>query len=489
MSAALASFFVLDHEVAGSDALPRMLRSKSALRDPMLQLQFMRSNTFRWALAVAGMLTLLVIVLFGFIYWKTDDYLVARSDTAVAAQLDVMAGLSRERQLEAIDQDLKQDARGVHYAGLFGADGRKIAGNLVRFPPELKMNDTVQGISVVRMLAAAPETRVIRAIAKLTPNGDALVIGRDVDEAREISHVVGQALALGLLPALCLCLLAGAWLSMRAQKRVEEVNQRVQRIIAGDLSERLPHRDVDEPFSKLAAIVNGMLDEMETMIHALAGVGNDIAHDLRTPLTRARLTLERGRTNATTLEQLQAVADKAIGNIDLSLTIITALLRLAEIENSRRSAAFGAVPLHEMLREVCDIYEPIAENKNIDLRVEVRHRLSVRGDRDLLFEAVANLVDNAIKFTPEGGKVEIELLRGDHETIIRVTDTGSGINEPEREAVLRRFYRSDKIRNTPGVGLGLNLVAAIVKLHGFRLAIHSGPGGRLEIICPDSQQT
>ena len=453
----------------------------------MRQPQFLRANTFRWALAVAGLLALLVIVLFGFIYWKTDAYLVARSDTAVATQLNFVAGLPRERQLEAIEQDLKSDARGVHYAGLFGADGRKIAGNLVRFPPGLKMNDSVQGISVVRMLPAAPETRVIRAIARRLPNGDALVIGRDVDEAREISHVVSQALALGLLPALCLCLLAGAWLSMRAQKRVEEVNQRVQRIIAGDLRERLPHRDVDEPFSRLAAIVNGMLDEMETMIHALAGVGNDIAHDLRTPLTRARLTLERGRTNAATLEQLQAVADKAIANIDQSLTIITALLRLAEIENSRRSSAFGNVALHEMLREVCDVYEPIAENKNIGLRVEVRHRLSVRGDRDLLFEAVANLVDNAIKFTPEGGKVEIELLRGDRETIVRVTDTGSGIGEHEREAVLRRFYRSDKIRNTPGVGLGLNLVAAIVKLHGFRLAIHSEGGSRLEIICPDSQ--
>jgi len=228
-----------------------------------------------------------------------------------------------------------------------------------------------------------------------------------------------------------------------------------------------------------------MLDEMETMIHALAGVGNDIAHDLRTPLTRARLALERGRTNATTLQQLETVVDKAIANIDQSLAIITALLRLAEIENSRRSAAFGIVSLHEMLREVCDVYEPIAENKSIDLRVGVQQRLSVLGDRDLLFEAVANLVDNAIKFTPEGGRVDIDLIRGDNETIVRVSDTGPGINDKEREGVLRRFYRSDKIRSTPGVGLGLNLVAAIVKLHGFTLAIHPGPGGRLEIICPD----
>ena len=141
-----------------------------------------------------------------------------------------------------------------------------------------------------------------------------------------------------------------------------------------------------------------------------------------------------------------------------------------------------------MVREVCDLYEPIAENKNIDLRVEASRQLSVRGDRDLLFEAVANLVDNAIKFTPEGGRVSIELLRSDKEIVVRVTDTGIGIGEQEREAVLRRFYRSDKIRNTPGVGLGLNLVAAIVRLHGFRLVIHAGPGGRVDIVCPGSQQ-
>jgi signal transduction histidine kinase len=451
----------------------------------MRQPQFIYSTTFRWTLAVAGVLAIFVIVLFGFIYWKTDSYLVVRSDRMIATQLRYIAGLPGERQPEAIAQHLGQDSRGVQYAGLFGADGRKVAGNLETLPVDLKIDESVQSVSVLRTLPGGRQTRVIRAVARRMPDGGALVIGREVDEAREISHVVGQALALGLLPAFFLCLLAGAWLSLRAQKQVEEVNQRVQRIIAGNLRERLPHRNVDEPFSKLAAIVNGMLDEMEMMIHALAGVGNDIAHDLRTPLTRARLTLERGRTNATNLEQLQTVVDKGIANLDQSLAIITALLRLAEIENSRRSAAFGSVQLHDILREVCDVYEPIAENKNVDLLVEIAHPLTVLGDRDLLFEAVANLVDNAIKFVPEGGKVGIELLRSDDNTVVRVTDSGSGISEHEREVVLRRFYRSEKTRSTPGVGLGLNLVAAIVKLHGFRLVIHSGPGGRVEIICPD----
>jgi len=451
----------------------------------MRQPQFMRSNTFHWALMVAGVFAVFIIVLFGFIYWKIDDYLTARSDRVITAQLEGIAALPPERRLEAIDERLRQDPRGVQLAAIFAADGHRISGNLESLPPNLRIDAEAQGVDIVRTDRNGREHQTIRAIARHMQNGDVLVLGRNVDEAKEISHVVGQALALGLLPGFCLCLLAGAWLSVRAQRRVEEVNQRVQRIIAGDLRERLPQRTVDEPFSKLAVIVNGMLDEMETMIHALAGVGNDIAHDLRTPLTRARLTLERGRTNAATLEQLQAVADKAIAGIDQSLTIITALLRLAEIENSRRSAGFGTVALDDMLREVCDIYEPIAENKNIALHVGATNRLTVCGDRDLLIEAVANLVDNAIKFTPEGGKVDIALLRGEGETIVRVTDTGCGISEQEREAVLRRFYRSDKIRNTPGVGLGLNLVAAIVKLHGFRLAIHSGPGCRVEIVCLD----
>ena len=472
----------------GSDASLLTSDRTSGRQDPMRQPQFIRSSTFHWALAVSAVFAVFVIVLFGFIYWKIDDYLTARSDRVITVELDGIAGLSPERRLEAIDEKLRQDPRGVQVAAIFAADGHRIAGNLESLPPHLRIDAPAQGTDVVRTDRNSREHQVIRAIGRRLRDGDVLILGRNVDEAGEISHVVGQALALGLLPGFCLCLLAGAWLSVRAQKRVEEVNQRVQRIIAGDLRERLPHRNVDEPFSKLAVIVNGMLDEMETMIHALAGVGNDIAHDLRTPLTRARLTLERGRTNAATLEQLQAVADKAIAGIDQSLTIITALLRLAEIENSRRSSGFGDVALHEMLREVCDIYEPIAENKNIALQVAVRHRRSVRGDQDLLIEAVANLVDNAIKFTPEGGKVNIELLQENGETIVRVTDTGCGISEQERETVLRRFYRSDKIRNTPGVGLGLSLVAAIVKLHGFRLAIHSGAGGRVEIVCPDSQQ-
>jgi signal transduction histidine kinase len=367
---------------------------------------------------------------------------------------------------------------------LFDSNGRRLAGNLESVPPDLRIDNSVQGTVVDRIDESGRAKQAVRLIARGFPNGDVLVSGRNADDVEEIARVVDWALALGVVSAMLLCLVVGLALSARARHRILEINEKVQRIIAGDLRERLPHRGTDDPFSKLAVIVNGMLDEMESNIHSLAGVGNDIAHDLRTPLARARLTLERGRTSAKTLEHLQMVADKAMAGIDQSLSTITAILRLVEIENGKRAAAFGEVALADLVREVADMYEPIAEDRGITLQIHSPQELSVRGDRDLLIEAVANLVDNAVKFTPAGGRVEIGLFRGDGESIVRVSDTGCGISEHERDAVIRRLYRSDKMRHTPGFGLGLNLVTAIVKLHGFRFNIVPGSGCVVEIACP-----
>jgi PAS domain S-box-containing protein len=223
---------------------------------------------------------------------------------------------------------------------------------------------------------------------------------------------------------------------------------------------------------------------LEEALQEAKVVGDNIAHDLRTPLTRVRIRLERGREHASTLEEFRAVADQAIAGLDQSLTTITALLRIAEIEHSRRHEGFSEVQLAPLLREVGDLYDPIAEDKSVILQIEATHGATVHGDRDLLFEAVTNLVDNAVKFTPEGGRVELALLHQEGETVIRVSDSGPGIPENEREAVVQRFYRSDKTRNTKGLGLGLSMVAAIIKLHSFRLRISDGPGCTAEIACP-----
>jgi signal transduction histidine kinase len=447
---------------------------------------FARTSTFRWTLAIASAFVLYTVMLFGFVYWQTAAYMFSENDVLLANEMRVFATNTPEQRLAEIDDRLSKDPRHIKVAGLFGADGHPVAGNMESLPPGL-VPDVPTGRVVFRIDGGEREMLRVRLAAHPLPTGEVLVLGRNIDEISEIAEIVGRALALGLVPAFALAIAIGMVLSLRALSRLSDVNQQILRIVAGDLRERLPTRGSDDPFDQLAVSVNRMLGEIEALIHEIAGVGDDIAHDLRTPLTRVRIRLERGREHAATLGELRTVADQAIAGLDQALAIVTALLRIAEIEHSRRLEGFSDVALAPLLREVGDLYEPIAEDKRVTLRVDATDEATVHGDRDLLFEAVANLVDNAVKFTPEGGRVELALLRHDGETVIRVSDTGPGISEMERGAVTKRFYRSDKSRRTVGLGLGLSLVAAIVKLHGFRFTIAGCPGCTAEIVCPQAR--
>src|SRR5580704_3496902 len=441
-----------------------------------------RTSALRSSFAIASVFVLCTLLLFGFIYWQTASYIMSMNDVLLVDELRVFSANTPEQRLQEIDDRLRKDPRRIKIAGLFGADNHRIAGNIESLPTGLTP-DVPTNAAVVRADAGGRETQNVRLATHALTNGNILVIGRNIDELAKIAQIVGWALVLGLVLAFGLAVAIGMVLSVRAHERLLQVNRKIQRIVAGDLRQRLPTHGRDDTFDEFALSVNRMLGDIETLIHEVAGVGDNIAHDLRTPLTRVRLRLERGRERAATLEELRAVTDQAIAGLDQSLSIITALLRIAEIEHSRRLDGFDCVALGPLIHEVRDLYDPIAEDKGISLRVDADDGTIVHGDRDLLFEAVANLVNNAVKFTPAGGRVELALLRRGAETIIRVRDTGPGIPEIEREAVTRRFYRADKSRRTEGLGLGLSLVAAIVKLHGFRFTIAAGPGCTAEIAC------
>jgi len=442
---------------------------------------FVRTTIFRWtSIAFAAC----ILLFSAFVYWEAAADMLARMDAAIVEESLVIAADAPDRQLNAIEDRLSEDPRRIKLAGLFAADGHRIAGNLESVPQGLAVSATVQNARVVRVDQRGQEGMDVRAIARNLPNGNVLVIARHNGELKQLAAVVARALLVALPFAIGLSLAIGAILSVRVQRRVTDLNALVRRIMSGNLGERVPISGLDHPFDKLAVIANGMLDEIEVLVTEMAGVGNEIAHDLRTPLTRVRIGLERGRANARTLEELQSVADRAIGALDQSLTVITALLRITEIENSRGKANFAKVALADLVREVGDLYDPIAEDKHVTLRVASVSDATAYCDRDLLFEAVANLVDNAVKFTPAGGRIDLALARGENENIIRISDTGQGIAENERDVVMRRFYRSDKSRNTRGAGLGLSLVSAIVKLHGFRLTLNTGAGCVAEISCP-----
>jgi signal transduction histidine kinase len=446
---------------------------------------FVRTTTFRWtSIAIA----LSILVFSAFVYWEAGTSMQADMDDSINEASVAVASVAPDRRRTAIDDRLATDPRRIRLAGLFDAGGKRLAGNLRELPPGLVLDGRVHATQATRIDRQGPELMSVRAIGRRLPDGDVLVVARHNGELEEIAAAIGRSLLLGLPVACGLSLAIGSMLSLRVQRRVSELEAQVRRIIDTDLRERLLTANLDHPFDKLAIIANGMLDEIELLVAEMARTGNEIAHDLRTPLTRVRVGLERGRVNATTVAELEAVADRAISGVDEVIAIITCLLRIREIEHYGNRTGFSNVALAGLLCEARDLYEPIAEDKQVGLCVDLDDDAIVRCDRDLLQEAVINLVDNAVKFTPVHGRVRLALVREATHVVIRISDTGPGIGDDERDAVLRRFYRSDKSRQSAGVGLGLSMVSAIARLHGFRLTLSTGPGCVVEIVCPVSER-
>jgi signal transduction histidine kinase len=314
-----------------------------------------------------------------------------------------------------------------------------------------------------------------------TPSGDLLLIGENMADARHFDEILINALTWGGLVT-CLLGLAGAAVAgVDAVRRIDAVTVATQHIVNGDLSQRLPAQGRSGDLDRLIHVINGMLEEIERLMQEVKGVCDNIAHDLRTPLTRLLGGLERARRRARSTEEYAEAVDDAVVETRGLLRTFTSMLRISEVESGARRAGFTSVDLAQVLTDAVELYEPMAEEKNVILHAEPS-AAAMPGDPSLLFEAVANLVDNAIKFTPAGGRVTARAFAEGGRTGVEVIDTGPGIPLEERESVSQRFYRAEKSRNMPGTGLGLALVAAVARLHGMQLVISDAmPGCRVTL--------
>jgi len=439
--------------------------------------ELLRATTFRLATALALLFGASTLLIFAFIYWQTAGSETRRIEALIAYDARVEAGEPRDVIERFVTTRVTQDFHHLTYAALFDAKGQRIAGDLDSMPPDLPPDGLVHVTRVVPAGQAGPGIETVRAVERRLPDGSFLVIGRNSEELERLRDEVARALELGLLPAVLLSLATGIVLSWRANTRVKEVNNAAERIMLGHLRERLPVRGTTDDFDRLAGSVNRMLDEIERLLDELKATGDEIAHDLRTPLTRVRARLENARRKRSSIEELEATIDKSMVGLDQALAIITALLRIREIEAGRRRAGFGEVDLAEIVAATDELYQPVAEDKDIRLELLVEAVPRFQGDRDLLIELVGNLIDNALKFTPAGGAVTVTLAEIQGCPVVRVADTGPGIAAEERERVLVRFYRSARDQQIAGVGLGLSLVAAIAKLHDVRIAFSDGAPG------------
>lgn len=438
-----------------------------------------RRSGFRWGVAVATLLSCSFLTMFGLIYWRSSALLFDTIDRSVVEQLDLLSARPPDLLPFMITSRLNRPPPVVTQVGLFASDRKLIVGDVTEIPDELKLDGHAYEVEA----PVLPDSRW-RAAGRRLPDGRILIVARSADEILEVQAGLLQYAGLAVIPAILLTLAGGAIIGVNSERRLRQVNMIAGRIITGALDERLPVRSRGDELDRLCEIFNRILARLQTGIDALTYVGENIAHDLRTPLTATRARLERSLSIAGPNTPLVDLLDQSLHGIDKTLSIVTALLRISDIQHGNRAAAFQCFDLREIIQETADSYQPLAEDKGIALDLSINLPAVISGDRQLIVEAVVNLLDNAIKFTPPNGRVSISLAGQSSRPILTVADTGIGIPFEQRQAVFNRFHRLDDSRTTPGTGLGLSLVAAILQLHRFKLKLEDNhPGCRMIISC------
>jgi signal transduction histidine kinase len=423
--------------------------------------------TLRWGGAIAVLLvvqTIVLAALFWLLATGSHKRHMERGFTADCRALARLAPAARRVEVRAM---LTRDIHRDRFLGLFRNDGHLIEGNVARLPAGASL-DARSFLAEVRPTELPGKTSDTARLALCAmPDGTRFLIGVDLDESEEALHVVGRSVLIGLAPGLLLAIGFGLIAGRRAARQVDTIRQLTERIVTGSFAERLPVGSKPDSFGRLCSHINAMLDRIQLLVAEGRGVGDDIAHQLRTPLTRLRARVERGLGQAEERKAFEATATAALEDIDKLLGIVAALLRIRELEDQARKSRFAPVDLQELVEDACDLYRPSAEDRDIRLICQSEPVPATDGDASLLIEAVSNLIDNAMKFGPNGGVVLVSLHFGNGRSTITVADDGNGVPLAEQSLVTQRFYRGR--HDCDGAGLGLSLVKAIADLHGFTL--------------------
>ncbi len=427
------------------------------------------ASSFRLALFFVAVFGSASLVFAATVFTMTSRFLSGNPDERMRAQAASYDSQSRAQAEKQLDQHSEADLSGRRPFGLFDERGHWLAGNLKSLPHPLPPLEQFFETRVDN----EQEHTIYRSILHRLPNGNLIVVSRNIEELQRFRNEFLEATLMGLVLMLILGVTGGVAIGVGSIRRLDRVIVAIERITRGDLSGRLPSRGTNDDIDRLVRVVNSMLDQIERLMGEVKGVCDSIAHDLRTPLTRLLGALERAnRRNLPAAERSAEIA-AAIGEVHMMLRTFAALLRISEVEDGARRASFAEVDLADIAADAVEYYEPAAEARDIALTFERKpgdqaSGSAIQGDADLLFEALGNLIDNAIKFTPDGGRIAVELLDG---PALSVRDTGCGISAAERESVMLRFQRGKRVQHTAGSGLGLPLVAAVARLHGMAVNI------------------
>ncbi|HEV7367695.1 sensor histidine kinase [Arenibaculum sp.] len=442
----------------------------------------MRTTTFRVALVYIWLFTASVLIILGAIYYTTAGFLDRQAGETIAAELEGLREQYRQRGLRGLAEVIEQRSRQPRTNALYlFTDPRlnPIAGNLSHWP-EVEPED---GGWIEFVLADAPaagngEIHGARARVFVLPGGFRLLVGRDLRERGEFQDRLVFSLAWAVVLTIGLGTVGGVLISRDVMRRVDAINRTTRKIMTGELHQRIVVSAGGDELDELARNLNAMLDRIERLMQEMRHVAESVAHDLRTPLTRLRSRMELALLETRGQDAARSALQDALGEADRLLATFQALLSIAEAEAGHQQAAFSQLDLAGLVREMVELYEPVAEEKGVALGADL-HDAPIRGHRHLLAQAVANLLDNAVKYTPAGGRIAVSVRPGaaPGSAELAVADSGPGIPADERGRVLHRFVRLERSRSTPGNGLGLSMVDAVARLHGAELVLDDNEPG------------
>ena len=426
------------------------------------------------------------LVLIGMVWWNTVGYLEQQTNASIEAEITGLVEQYRKggvRAVQTVIRDRIATSTGTPAIYLFAErDGRPLAGNLETWPAG--QADTNGWYSFLRV-GESGATVPARGQVFLLSDGRRLLVAQDQSRLEATRQLINRTFLWALGGGLLLALLGGFLMSYSVMRQIDSINRTAREIMAGRLQKRMPVRGINDEFDQLAGNLNAMLDRIDTLIDGVKSVADNIAHDLRTPLTRLRGRLETLSARSDVSPDLRDELGAALGEADHMLATFRALLRIARIEAGTHDREWTDIDIAELLADAHELYQAVGEDQDITVELAGNAAGRLRGDRDLVFQALCNLLDNAIKYSPAGTTVT---LRGESDpagVTITVADQGPGIPADERDKVLDRFYRSASVTSLPGSGLGLSLVNAIARHHGGNLVLSdNAPGLRVALRLP-----
>jgi len=449
----------------------------------------LRSSTLKLALVCVGIFGAVVCALFGYVYWSTASYVRGRSDRAIAAEQVILRQAYDQAGRDGLITTIGQRIAGERFEGglylLADASLNPVAGNLNVWPPVLKGTAGWGNFNAPEWKPDAADRPLLRASFETLPDGYRLLVGKDIDDLDEFAEKIEIALALSILLTFVLGGFTSVFVTRRTIRRIEAINATSRAIMQSGLGQRIPRQGARDEWDQLAGNLNLMLDRIEGLMGEVKQVTDNVAHDLRTPLARMRGRLEKAYASARDGERDQSLIGDTMADLDSVLQMFASLMRISQIEANDRTAAFRAVNLANVAREVAELFDAAAEEKGGHLNVVAERPVLVAGDRDLLFDAVANLIDNAIKHGRDAGQVTVEVAQDSGSAVISIADNGPGIPVSESRHVFKRFYRLERSRRMPGNGLGLSLVAAVARLHSAHIEMaDNAPGLKFKLLFP-----